>query len=222
MRKVISKLTTERLQNVGAVKHGTATLEGSGQIEFAGSSSADVTFGAGSDATLKLDVPPAFKGTVAGFAPGDYIDLPNINFADSPTLCYSTKTDVLTVRDNLSGVTDTIKFEGSVGYFTAQNDGKGGILISDLSTANMLDDNTITLTGMHFGALDPRKFQCICPANAQDKAADTTTAAGVHSTASNLSGFALVGSAADQAVRVSQALAGFSPTEFGTSLVNEA
>jgi hypothetical protein len=44
----------------GTVKGGTATLEGTGQIEFDGASSARVTFAADSDAILKLDKPHEF------------------------------------------------------------------------------------------------------------------------------------------------------------------
>jgi hypothetical protein len=47
----------------GAVKGGTATLEGTGEIEFGGASSANVTFAANAGATLKLD--DTFKGTVS-------------------------------------------------------------------------------------------------------------------------------------------------------------
>ena len=39
----------------GTVKNGTASLEGAGEIEFGGPSSAKVTFAANSDAILKLD-----------------------------------------------------------------------------------------------------------------------------------------------------------------------
>ena len=120
----------------GAVSGGKATLEGTGQIEFGGASSAKVTFAANSDAILKLDHqsvgdPSAFTGTVSGLNTGGFIDLTNINFADNPTLSYSSKTHVLTVTDNVSHVTDTIKFVGVVGSFSAQSDGSGGTFISD-------------------------------------------------------------------------------------------
>ena len=115
----------------GAVKGGTATLEGTGQIEFGGASSAKVTFAANSDAILKFDSPSTFTGTVSGLTTGDFVDLTNINFADNPTLRYSSKTHVLTVTDSVSHVTDTIKFAGEVGSFSAQSDGNGGTLISD-------------------------------------------------------------------------------------------
>ena len=54
----------------GTVKKGTATLEGTGEIEFGGASSAHVKFAANAEATLKLDDPLTFKGTVSGFTPG--------------------------------------------------------------------------------------------------------------------------------------------------------
>ena len=115
----------------GAVKGGTATIEGTGEIVFGGASSAKVTFAANSDAILKLDNPSTFTGTVSGFTAGNYIDLTNIDVANNPTLHYSSKKEVLTVTDNVSHVTDTIKFEGVVGSFSAQSDGNGGTLISD-------------------------------------------------------------------------------------------
>jgi hypothetical protein len=115
----------------GAVKGGTATLEGTGKIEFGGTSSAKVTFAANSDAILKLDSPSTFTGTVSGLTTGDYIDLTNINSADNPTLSYSSKTHELTVTDSATHVTDSIRFKGEVGSFSAQSDGSGGTLISD-------------------------------------------------------------------------------------------
>ena len=122
----------------GAVKGGTATLEGTGEIEFGGASSAKVTFAANSNATLKLDSPSTFTGTVSGLTTGDYIDLTNINFADNPTTSYSSKTHVLTVTDSVSHVTDTIKFAGVVGSFSAQSDGGSGTFISDPPPTNMV------------------------------------------------------------------------------------
>ena len=120
----------------GAVSGGKATIEGTGQIEFGGASAAKVTFAANSDGILKLDHqsvgdPSAFTGTVSGLNTGGFIELTNINFADNPTLSYSSKTHVLTVADNVSHVTDTITFKGAVGSFSAQSDGNGGTFITD-------------------------------------------------------------------------------------------
>jgi hypothetical protein len=122
----------------GAVKGGTATLEGTGRIEFDGASSAQITFAADSDAILKLDKPHEFRGTISGLANGDYIDFANINFADNPTISYSSKKDLLTVTDTASGVTDRVHVEGPVGSFSAQSDGSGGTLITDAPPANVV------------------------------------------------------------------------------------
>jgi hypothetical protein len=122
----------------GAVKGGTATLEGTGEIEFGGASSAHVKFAANAEATLKLDDPLTFKGTVSGFTAGNYIDLTDIDFANKPTLHYSLKKEVLTVTDNVTHVTDTIKFEGVIGSFSAQSDGSAGTLITVSSPTNMV------------------------------------------------------------------------------------
>jgi hypothetical protein len=120
-----------RLVIDGAVKGGTATIEGTGEIEFGGPSSAKITFAANSDAILKLDKPSTFTGTVSGLTTGDYLDFANINFADNPTVSYSSKTHVLTVTDSVSHVTDSIKLAGTVGSFSAQSDGNSGTLITD-------------------------------------------------------------------------------------------
>jgi hypothetical protein len=122
----------------GNVNGGTATIEGTGEIEFNGRSAANVTFAANSDAILKLDQPSTFSGTVSGLTTGDYIDLTNINFADNPTLSYSSKSQVLKVVDSVSHITDTIKFIGPVGSFSAQSDGSGGTLIGDPPPANVV------------------------------------------------------------------------------------
>ena len=129
----------------GAVSGGKATIEGTGEIEFGGASSANVTFAANSAGILKLDHqsvgdPSAFTGAVSGLNTGGFIDVTNINFADNPTLSYSSKTHVLTVTDNVSHVTDTITFKGAVGSFSAQSDGSGGTFITDPppATTNMV------------------------------------------------------------------------------------
>jgi hypothetical protein len=209
----------------GAVKGGTATIEGTGEIEFGGGSSADVTFAANSDGTLKLDQPSAFTGTVSGLTTGDYIDLPNINFADNPTLSYSSKTEKLTVSDSVSGVTDTIKFEGSVGPFTTQSDSNGGTLISDPSAAGMVDNAGETINSMEvYSSPDLRDFQFVGPATDEASAGGTITPTGVYSSALNLTDFSYVGPAADQAMRFTETLPGFSPAGLAivTSPVSEA
>jgi hypothetical protein len=67
-------------------------IEGTGEIVFGGPSSADVKFGASTDAILKLENPSMFTGTGFGLTTGAYLDLTNINFADNPTISYWSKT----------------------------------------------------------------------------------------------------------------------------------
>ena len=120
----------------GAVNGGRATIEGTGEIGFGGPSSADVRFGSSSDAILKLENPSTFTGTVFGLPTGAYLDLTNINFANDPTISYSSKTHLLTVTDSVAGVTDTISLKHVSGSFSAQSDGNGGTLIADTSPPN--------------------------------------------------------------------------------------
>jgi hypothetical protein len=120
----------------GAVSGGKATLEGTGEIVFGGPSSADVRFGASTDAIVKLDSPSTYTGTIFGLTTGTYLDLPNINFADDPTISYSSKNHLLTVTDTVSGVTDNVSMKDASGSFTAQSDGSGGTLITDPPPSN--------------------------------------------------------------------------------------
>ena len=159
----------------GAVSGGKATIAGTGEIVFGGASTASVTFAAGnSHAILALSTPSAFTGTVSGLTTGDYIDLTNINFADNPTLSYSSKTHVLTVTDSVSGVTDTITFKGAVGSFSAQSDGGTGTFITHppppanivvvshdtFVFARNLGENTIATSNVqHNDIIDPPKSE---------------------------------------------------------------
>jgi hypothetical protein len=115
----------------GTVNGGKVTIEGTGEIVFGGPSSADVRFGPSTDAILKLEDPATYSGAVFGLTSGTYLDLTNINFANNPTISYSSKTHLLTVTDTVSGITDTISMKNVSGSFTAQSDGNGGTLITD-------------------------------------------------------------------------------------------
>ena len=153
----------------GAVNGGKATIEGTGEIVFGGPSSADVRFGPSSDAILKLENPSTFTGTVFGLPTGAYLDLTNIDFANNPTISYSSKTHLLTVTDSVAGVTDTITLKHVSGSFSAQSDGNGGTLIADTSPPNPvavchdqdsfvfaphLGDNPVSNVNAHNDALD--------------------------------------------------------------------
>jgi hypothetical protein len=61
--------------------NGTAIIDGSGTVDFAAASSANVVFGAGAAGTLKLEDSFHFNGTISGFNGADTIDLTNVNSA---------------------------------------------------------------------------------------------------------------------------------------------
>jgi hypothetical protein len=74
-----------------------------------------------------------FTGSVAGFAPGDYFDFKNINFADRPNVKYNQNTGQLTVTDPHIKVVGTIILVGDYknSEFVASSDGHGGTLLTD-------------------------------------------------------------------------------------------
>src|SRR5262249_40022108 len=91
---------------------GTALIEGTGTIEFGATSTANTTFARGADGTLILDASSTSTGkvSVSGFAPGDTMDLADINYGVSgPSLTF--KKGVLIVSDGAN--TAEIKMVGN-------------------------------------------------------------------------------------------------------------
>ena len=62
-----------------ATGNGTATIDGTGVLDFEASSTANVTFGSGTGGTLKLGDSFHFNGTISGFDGSDVIDLANVD-----------------------------------------------------------------------------------------------------------------------------------------------
>jgi hypothetical protein len=110
---------------------GTATINGTGQVEFGAASSNGVKFAAGSTGELILDDSKQYTGTVSGFGTNttQSIDLTDINFATA-TETYSSGT--LTIKDTQGDVAH-IKFSGThtLASFNFQDDGQGGVLVTD-------------------------------------------------------------------------------------------
>ena len=65
---------------------GVANLQGNGSIEFKAENDSDVHFASGADATLKVDDPAAFYGTIYGFGEGDSIDLTHVTYSSNLTV----------------------------------------------------------------------------------------------------------------------------------------
>ena len=60
---------------------GTATIDGTGVLDFEASSTANVIFGSGTGGTLRLADLFHFNGTISGFNGADLIDLADVDFS---------------------------------------------------------------------------------------------------------------------------------------------
>jgi hypothetical protein len=96
---------------------------------------ANVTLEAGSTGTLTLDASTEFAGTVAGLAPGNYLDLPDIAFGAVSTLGYAANSGntggVLTVSDGVHNANIALLGQYAAASFVTASDGHGGTLITD-------------------------------------------------------------------------------------------
>jgi hypothetical protein len=128
--------------------NGHAIISGSGTLEFGGASSESTSFAAGAAATLELDNPLSFTGTISGFSSGDNLDLGNIVYGTGTTLTYSPdwKADdgTLTVSDGTH--TDSIVLSGrySVKDFVMSENSTGTVITyvpsgpADYAASNLL------------------------------------------------------------------------------------
>jgi hypothetical protein len=112
---------------------GNLTIAGSSDLQVFGSSTANVTLEAGS--TLTLDASTEFAGTVAGLAPGNFLDLPDIGFGAGPTLGYAPNSGntggVLTVSDGVHTANIALLGQYAASSFVTAGAGHGGTLITD-------------------------------------------------------------------------------------------
>lgn len=114
---------------------GTIALAGSAVLHVEGSVAAGLTidFGAaGVGDEMILTTPGAFDGTIAGFAPGDTLDLAGIAGAHLVLGAGTQGGTQLLVEDGAGTVLVTLAFEGAYGLssFTLTQDGAGGSLLS--------------------------------------------------------------------------------------------
>jgi len=121
----------------GAVSgNGTATIDGSGTLDFEASSTANVVFGSGAAGTLKLGDSFHFNGTISGFGASDMIDLADVGSAAAS----------ISYHENAAGTGGTLAISGGaqtvelslVGHYSADNfsivpDQATGTLITYLS-----------------------------------------------------------------------------------------
>jgi hypothetical protein len=104
----------------GAVSgNGTATIDGSGTLDFEASSTANVVFGSGATGTLKLGDSFHFNGTITGFGASDIIDLADVG-STAASISY---------HENAAGTGGTLAISGGaqtvelslVGHYSADN-----------------------------------------------------------------------------------------------------
>jgi probable HAF family extracellular repeat protein len=113
---------------------GNFTITGSTELELFGASISNVTFAAGDTGTLKLDSSFAFAGTVAGLAPGNYVDLADLAYQGNNAPVYNstgTNTGTLAVAEGSSTVNIAMLGSYIAGSFVASSDGRGGTLVTD-------------------------------------------------------------------------------------------
>ena len=133
----------------GAVCGGKATIEGTGEIEFGGGSSARrVTFAANSDGILKLDAPSTFTGKVSGLTAGTYIDLPSIGFGAHTTLGYSENAagtgGTLAITDGTHTADIALLGNYMASTFATASDGHGGTLITQAEQTATASQHLLT------------------------------------------------------------------------------
>ena len=115
--------------------NGTATIDGSGTLDFEASSTANVVFGSGATGTLKLGDSFHFNGTISGFGASDIIDLADVG-STAASISY---------HENAAGTGGTLAISGGaqtvelslMGHYSADNfsiapDHVNGILIAYL------------------------------------------------------------------------------------------
>jgi hypothetical protein len=104
---------------------GQATIEKSARLEFGSDVAAGQTvLFKGNSGALALDYAQGFAGTIAGFAPGNVIDLVNTK---ANATSYSAAKQTLTIKEN-NTVVATLKLSGNYAgdTFTLASDGNGG------------------------------------------------------------------------------------------------
>ena len=107
------------------VDGGNATIDGS-VLEYVLATNENVTFGAASNGTLRLDASQFFTGSVSGYRALETLDLTNINFVSGTTTAtYSSATGILTITDGTHTAQIALQGIYTNSLFTVANDGSG-------------------------------------------------------------------------------------------------
>ncbi|WP_283806453.1 VCBS domain-containing protein, partial [Bradyrhizobium neotropicale] len=133
---------------------GAVTVGNNGTVEFGASvgSGQTITFN-GALATLKIDAPASFAGTIAGFSGAtDAIDLVGINFNSGQfSQSFNSTTGILHVTDGAHSV--DLHFSGPTYGFAFSADGSGGTVIkpSNVFTVHNAAELNTTLLAISVG-----------------------------------------------------------------------
>ena len=120
---------------------GNFAINGSTELELFGPSTANVTLASGSTGMLRLDTSSQFAGTVAGLAPGNYLDLADQSYQGNSAPTYNStgaNTGTLTVTEGASTINVALLGSYLANSFVASGDGHGGTLISDPSSTTQV------------------------------------------------------------------------------------
>jgi hypothetical protein len=114
---------------------GDFTVNGSTDLELFGASSANVSFAAGDTGTLNLLNSQSFAGTVAGLAPGNYLDLTDIAYVANRTPGYTPNSGntggTLSVTDGTHSANIALIGNYMASVFVPSSDGHGGTSVVD-------------------------------------------------------------------------------------------
>jgi hypothetical protein len=113
---------------------GSFSLNGTSNMELFGASAVNLTLGSGSTGTLKFDASAQFTGTVAGLAPGNYLELADLAYQGNSAPAYNAtgaNTGTLTVTEGAGSINIALLGSYMASSFVASSDGHGGTLITD-------------------------------------------------------------------------------------------
>jgi hypothetical protein len=114
---------------------GSANISSGALLEFGSSTTANTTFAASANGTLRLDAADHFTGTLTGMATGNTIDMRNVSITGA-TLTYTGNSSSGTLTVSGGGVTAKIKMVGnySQANFHMANDGGGHVNVTYTGT----------------------------------------------------------------------------------------
>jgi hypothetical protein len=114
----------------------STVIAGGSMVDIATPTSSNVSF-AGSNATLVLEQPSSFTGTVAGMATLDSIDLSQLAFGATSTLGYAENAagteGTLTVGNSAHAATIALLGNYMAASFVTAADGHGGTMVTETS-----------------------------------------------------------------------------------------